>query len=149
MATLLELPFKFVRAPRLHLPLPNVPRPSPMIVFTLLFLSYFMVISGILYDLITDTPSMGSERDERTGAYKPVVFLKYRVNGQYIMEGLSAGVMFAIGGLGIIALDRPTRPNLDSKSRFTSAVIGIGCVTVAYLVSISFLRIKVPGYQQY
>lgn len=146
MDAALLLPFKFVKAPRLHLAMPNLPRPSPMMVFTLLFLSYFMVISGIVYDLITDTPSMGSERDERTGAIRPVVFLKWRVNGQYIIEGLSAGTMFALGGLGIIALDRINKPNMDSKGRFTTAVIGIACVTVAYLVSVSFLRIKVSNY---
>ena len=117
-----------------------------MMVFSLIFLSYFMVISGVVYDLITEPPSIGTERDERTGAVKPVVFLKYRVNGQYIMEGLSAGIMFAIGGLGVIALDRTTKPNLSANSRLTNALVGIGCMGVAYLVSVAFLRIKVPGY---
>jgi hypothetical protein len=117
-----------------------------MVVFSLIFLSYFMVISGVVYDLITEPPSIGTERDEKTGALKPVVFLKYRVNGQYIMEGLSAGVMFAIGGLGVIALDRPAKTNLSPNSRLYSAIVGIACVAVAYVISIAFLRIKVPGY---
>jgi len=62
------------------------------------------------------------------------------------MEGLSAGIMFAIGGLGVIALDRTTKPNLSANSRLTNALVGIGCMGVAYLVSVAFLRIKVPGY---
>lgn len=146
MAALLEAPFKIIRPPRLHLVLPNIPRPSPMVVFALIFLSYFMVISGVVYDIITEPPSIGTERDERTGAYKPVVFLKYRVNGQYIMEGLSAGVMFALGGLGVILLDRPMKPGLSASSRLYYAVVGIGLVAFAYAVSMGFLRIKVPGY---
>lgn len=146
MDTLLELPFKFVRPPQLNLIFPKLPRPSPMAIFALLFVSYFLVISGVVYDLITEPPSIGTERDERTGAIKPVVFLKYRVNGQYIMEGLSAGVMFAIGGLGVIALDRTAQPSTQPRNRLYTAAAGIALVGFAYLVSMSFLRIKVPGY---
>lgn len=146
MASIIEAPFKILRAPRLNLVLPNLPRPSPMMVFSLIFLSYFMVISGVVYDLITEPPSIGTERDERTGAVKPVVFLKYRVNGQYIMEGLSAGVVFAIGALGVIGLDRIELPSLTSQTRFYRAIGGVICVAVTYMIAISFLRIKVPGY---
>jgi hypothetical protein len=146
MAALIEAPFKILRPPRLHLVLPNLPRPSPMMVFALIFLSYFMVVSGVVYDLITEPPSIGTERDEKTGALKPVVFLKYRVNGQYIMEGLSAGVVFAIGAFGVIGLDKIETVNIAPKSRFYRALIASGAIAVAYLIAVSFLRIKVPGY---
>lgn len=39
----------------------------------------------------------GQTTDERGNA-KPVAIMQYRVNGQYIMEGLAASFMFSLGG---------------------------------------------------
>lgn len=39
----------------------------------------------------------GQVTDER-GNPKPVAILQYRINGQFIMEGLAASFMFTIGG---------------------------------------------------
>jgi hypothetical protein len=32
------------------------------------------------------------------GGYRPVTFMPYRINGQYIMEGISGGMMYSLGG---------------------------------------------------
>ena len=42
-------------------------------------------IGGIIYDVIVEPPSVGSTTDEH-GHTRPVAFMPYRVNGQYIME---------------------------------------------------------------
>ncbi|KAJ4821971.1 hypothetical protein Tsubulata_028515 [Turnera subulata] len=49
------LPFAVLRPPRLRLKLPSFTLPSPMSVFALL-LTYFMVVSGIVYDVIVEPP---------------------------------------------------------------------------------------------
>lgn len=87
----LSAPFVVFRPPNLKLKIPKIEQPSAMTVFAVLLASYFLVISGIIYDVIVEPPSIGSVQDERTGSVKPVVFLQWRVNGQYIIEGLSAG----------------------------------------------------------
>ena len=33
-----------------------------------------------------------------SGKYKPEAFMPYRINGQYIIEGLAASFMFVVGG---------------------------------------------------
>ena len=43
--------------------------------------------------------------DER-GNPRPVAFLAYRVNGQYIMEGLASSFLFVMGSLGFVVLDK-------------------------------------------
>jgi hypothetical protein len=48
---------------------------------------------------------MGSTTDEQ-GHSRPVAFMQYRINGQYIMEGLASSFMFTLGGLGFIVLDQ-------------------------------------------
>ncbi|GAB2291403.1 hypothetical protein Dimus_025660 [Dionaea muscipula] len=92
------LPYSFLRLPRLRLKLPTLTLPSAMTVYALILLTYFMVVSGIVYDVIVEPPGIGSTQDRATGAVRPVVFLPGRVNGQYIIEGLSSGFMFVLGG---------------------------------------------------
>ena len=48
---------------------------------------------------------MGRTRDPKTGVVRPQAFMPYRINGQYIIEGLAAGLMFCVGAGGFILLD--------------------------------------------
>lgn len=36
--------------------------------------------------------------------------MPYRVNGQYIMEGLASSFLFMMGGLGFVILDQTNKP---------------------------------------
>ncbi|KAI3496228.1 hypothetical protein L2E82_38819 [Cichorium intybus] len=140
------LPFSFLRPPRLRLKLPTITLPSPMTVFSLVLLTYFMVVSGVVYDVIVEPPGIGSTQDPRTGTVRPVVFMSGRVNGQYIIEGLSSGFMFVLGGMGIILMDLAISPNRAKSIKISFAGAGISCVVIAYVMSMLFLRIKIPGY---
>lgn len=84
-----------------------------------------MVVSGIVYDVIVEPPGIGSTQDRFTGAVKPVVFLPGRVNGQYIIEGLSSGFMFVLGGVGIVMLDLATDKNRDKSVKVSFASAGV------------------------
>merc|ERR1711973_500300 len=100
MEALYGLPFHVLEIPHLKLKKPAwVKPPSAMFVFALVLLSYFLVTGGIIYDVIVEPPSVGSTTDEH-GHSKPVAFMPYRVNGQYIMEGLASSFLFSMGGLG-------------------------------------------------
>jgi hypothetical protein len=142
-----ELPFNFLRLPRFRLKTPKVHAPSAMVVFSILFISYFLVFSGIIYDIIVEPPSIGSTQDEN-GAVRPLAFLQYRVNGQFIIEGLSAGAMFAIGGIGFILLDFSSSKDLMPKIRYLLILSGFLCILIAYNLCIVFLKMKIPGYMQ-
>lgn len=140
------LPFSFLRPPRLRLKLPSFSLPSSNLVFALVLLTYFMVVSGIVYDIIVEPPGIGSMQDPYTGAVKPVVFMSGRVNGQYIIEGLSSGFMFVLGGIGIIMLDLALDRNRDRSVKVSYATAGITSVVIAYVMSMLFVRIKIPAY---
>lgn len=74
---------------------------------------YFLVTAGIVYDIINEPPSvgecilqlmhnlfiffLGSFVDDR-GIQRPQAIMPYRINGQYIMEGLVASFMFSLTG---------------------------------------------------
>ncbi|KAK1316349.1 hypothetical protein QJS10_CPA05g02397 [Acorus calamus] len=72
------------------------------------------------------------------GAVRPVVVLPGRVNGKYIIERLSSEFMFVLGGLGIVVMDRNHARSLAS--------FGISATVIAYIMSMLFIRIKIPAY---
>ncbi|XVE71933.1 hypothetical protein DITRI_Ditri10aG0190900 [Diplodiscus trichospermus] len=144
--TLKVIPYSFLRPPRLRLKFPSFSLPSPMTVFSLLLFTYFMVVSGIVYDVIVEPPGIGSTQDPATGSVRPVVFLPGRVNGQYIIEGLSSGFMFVLGGIGFVLLDLALDKNRDRSVKFSYASAGFSSILIAYVMSTLFIRIKIPGY---
>ncbi|XP_002988335.2 putative oligosaccharyltransferase complex subunit CG9662 [Selaginella moellendorffii] len=141
-----RLIYKGLRPPRMRLRSLVPELPSPMTAFFLVLASYFLVVSGIIYDVIVEPPGIGSRQDPVTGAIRPVVFLPGRVNGQYIIEGLSSGFMFVLGGMGIVALDLATHKGWSKNVRMSFGLGGIAAVVIAYAMSVLFIRIKIPAY---
>lgn len=140
------LPFLVLELPRLKLKRPSwVAMPSPMTVFAFILLSYFLVTGGIIYDVIVEPPSVGSTTDEH-GHSRPVAFMAYRVNGQYIMEGLASSFMFALGGIGFIVLDQTHSPSTPKLNRILLIIIGFACIIISAIACYAFMKIKLPGY---
>ena len=135
-----------VDAPGLKLRKPNWLRmPSPMFMYGLVLFSYFLFTGGIIYDVIVEPPSIGSANDDK-GNPMPVVFLPYRVNGQYIMEGLASSFLFTLGGLGLILVDRSLYMNLKGFPLALQVSAGFGCVLFSFVAVYFFLTMKLPGY---
>ncbi|KAF8073248.1 hypothetical protein HT031_000909 [Scenedesmus sp. PABB004] len=115
-------------------------------VCALVLLSYFLVTAGIAYDIINEPPAVGGVHDEATGKVKPVTFMPFRMNGQYIIEGISGAMMYTIGGLSLIALDQSQNKRTDPKLRMILLGLGGFGVVMAYGAVMTFLTIKMPGY---
>uniref|UniRef100_A0A8C8RMI9 Oligosaccharyltransferase complex subunit n=1 Tax=Pelusios castaneus TaxID=367368 RepID=A0A8C8RMI9_9SAUR len=146
METLYRLPFAVLQCPNIKLKRPSwVHTPSAMTVYALVVVSYFLITGGIIYDVIVEPPSVGSMTDEH-GHQRPVAFLAYRVNGQYIMEGLASSFLFTMGGLGFIILDRSNAPNIPKLNRFLLLFIGFVSVLLSFFMARVFMRMKLPGY---
>ncbi|XP_063888452.1 oligosaccharyltransferase complex subunit OSTC-like [Scylla paramamosain] len=144
------LPFLVLELPRLKLKRPSwVTVPSPMTVFAFILLSYFLVTGGIIYDVIVEPPSVGSTTDEHghsssTTSHFQVAFMAYRVNGQYIMEGLASSFMFALGGIGFIVLDQTHSPSTPKLNRILLIIIGFACIIISAIACYAFMKIKLP-----
>nr|XP_035150572.1 oligosaccharyltransferase complex subunit OSTC-like [Callithrix jacchus] len=132
------LSLKLKKLPWLHLPL-------AMTVYALVAVSYFLIAGGITHDVIAEPPSIGSMTDER-GHQRPVAFLAYRVNRQYIMEGLISSFLFTMEGLGFIILDQLNAPNIPEFNRCLLLVIGFIRVLLSFFMARVFMRMKLPGY---
>ena len=86
--------------------------------------------------MIVEPPSVGSTTDEH-GHQRPVAFMPYRVNGQYIMEGLASSFMFSLGGAGMIILDQTHNPNTPKLNRIMLQVdksnVSVQCQSIGLL----------------
>uniref|UniRef100_A0A2K6BAX4 Oligosaccharyltransferase complex subunit n=1 Tax=Macaca nemestrina TaxID=9545 RepID=A0A2K6BAX4_MACNE len=123
METLYRVLFLVLECPNLKLKKPPwLHVASAMIVYALVVVSYFLVTGGIIYDVIVEPPSVGSMTDEH-GHQSPVAFLAYRVNEQYIMQGLASSFL-----------------------RFLLLFIGFICVLLSFFMTRVFMRMKLPGY---
>merc|ERR1712025_391059 len=148
MESLYAIPFAVLEVPNLKIKKPTwVKKPSEMVVFAGIMLSYFLVTGGIIYDVIVEPPSIGSTTDER-GNTKPVAFMPYRVNGQYIMEGLASSFLFTMGGLGFVILDQTNKPLMPKLNRILLICVGGAAVVIAFFTCRVFMKIKLPGYMQ-
>ncbi|CAF3080046.1 unnamed protein product [Rotaria socialis] len=146
MENLYRLPFTIVQCPNLKLKKPSwIRKPSNTVVLFGLLVSYFLVTAGVIYDIIVEPPSVGSTTDEY-GHHKPVAFMAWRINGQYIMEGLAASFMFTLGGLGFILLDQTNKPNMPRLNRVLMIICSFIFILVAYCATKIFIRIKMPSY---
>ncbi|XP_046567445.1 oligosaccharyltransferase complex subunit ostc-like [Haliotis rubra] len=146
MEAVYSLPYTFLQCPNIKLKKPSwFKQPSAMMVFALVLLSYFLVTGGIIYDVIVEPPSIGSTTDDR-GNTKPVAFMPYRINGQYIMEGLASSFLFTLGGLGFVILDQTNKPSMPRLNRVLLLSVGFIAILISFFMCRVFMRIKVPGY---
>ncbi|EDV32154.1 uncharacterized protein Dana_GF15682 [Drosophila ananassae] len=145
--TLYSLPFHILVPPNIKVRKFSIPMPSPMAVFSVILLSYFLVTGGIIYDVIVEPPSVGATVDEH-GHSRPVAFMPYRVNGQYIMEGLASSFLFTIGGLGFIIMDQTHAPGKTNLNRLLLTAMGFIFILVSFFTTWLFMRMKLPSYLQ-
>ena len=143
---LVAAPYAILRPPKLRLKLPTFSYPHPMLVYAALVASYFLVVSGFVFDVINEPPGIGYRQDGATGRWVPTVFLEGRINQQYIIEGLSSGFMFVLGGLGIVMVDSGCDKSKGKNLRLILIGTGVALIMLTYTMSMVFLRIKMPGY---
>ncbi|XP_071849362.1 oligosaccharyltransferase complex subunit ostc-B-like [Apostichopus japonicus] len=146
MESLYAIPFAVLQCPNLRLKKPTwIQMPSAMTVYRIVLLSYFLVTGGVIYDVIVEPPSVGQTTDEN-GHQKPVAFMPYRVNGQYIMEGLASSFLFTIGGLGFVVLDLTNAPYMAKLNRLLLLMVGFSSILISFFMCRMFMRMKLPGY---
>ena len=107
------------------------------------FLFHIIFDSIIIYDVIIEPPAIGSNVDEH-GHSRPVAFMPYRVNGQYIMEGLASSMLFTLGAIGFVILDKTHQPTTRKLNRIFLISIGFALILVSFFTTWIFMRMKLP-----
>jgi len=148
MDVILRPIFGVLQVPDLKIKKPTwIQQPTANQTLFFILVSYFLVTGGVIYDVIVEPPSMGSTTDEH-GHSRPVAFMQYRINGQYIVEGLSSSFMFLLGGLGFIVLDQTHTAGMPKLNRMMLQLIGFMFLLVSFSCCWIFMKMKLPGYLQ-
>lgn len=138
------LPYSVLEVPALKLRKPwFIKAPSSTVVYSFVLLSYFLVTGGIIYDVIVEPPSIGSHTDEQ-GHTRPVAFMQYRVNGQYIMEGLASSFLFTSGALSLVVVDRANSSGVSRLNRMLLLGLGLFGIIVTFVACRVFMGMKLP-----
>lgn len=74
--------------------------------------------------------------------------MPYRINGQYIMEGLASSFLFTIGGLGFIIMDQTATVGKPKLNKILLIAMGFIFILVSFFTTWIFMRMKLPGYLQ-
>ncbi len=72
--------------------------------------------------------------------------MQWKINGQYIMEGLASSFMFAIGAIGFIILDKTNQQIMKKLNRVIMMFTGASCILVSFFTLRVFMKIKMPSY---
>lgn len=112
------------------------------------FVCYFFTISGVIYDIVNEPASMGQSVDKKTGQIRPVAFLRGRINGQYILEGLAAAIIISLGSFGFIIIDRAYQTGIKRTNRILLLIVGFISVTISFFMINLFMSLKLPKYLQ-
>nr|CAH8839607.1 unnamed protein product [Trichobilharzia regenti] len=140
--------FSLVECPKLKIKKPSfITWPSPMVFFAFIMLTYFLITGGVIYDMIVGPPSMGTETDSR-GNQRPVAIMAWRLNSQYILEGLAASFMFVMGSFGFIVMDKVNEARVSKLNRILLMALGIGCILTSILTLHIFIKTKMPSYMR-
>nr|ACO11846.1 UPF0527 membrane protein CG9662 [Lepeophtheirus salmonis] len=138
--------FSLINIPNLSFNIPRIFNKSvgKIVSMSLCSIVYFLSIAGIPYDISMSSPPFGLEMDESGRFSKPIAFMQWEINHQYILEGLFAATFVIIGAFGMILLSMASE-KIQYWTRFQS-YLGIFLFTFAPIVVINFFSIKWPLY---
>lgn len=72
--------------------------------------------------------------------------MQWRINGQYIMEGLASSFLFTMGAVGFIILDKTNINLMPKLNRIIMLSIGSACILISFFTLRVFMKIKMPSY---
>ena len=70
--------------------------------------------------------------------------MQWRLNSQYILEGLLCSFMFTLGAVGFIILDIVNESKMAKSIRAVMLFAGVVCVITSLLSVRAFMKIKMP-----
>ena len=113
-----------------------------MPLFWLLLIGYFLLISGVFYNLLNDPPSIGHYTDPKTNKNLPAIFYMNDFKEQYVLEGLVSSFFCCLGCVGFIVLDYAQLPSISRKQRLMAYIFSGVTILMAFFMTRTFFRVK-------
>mmetsp|Transcript_41032 Transcript_41032/g.162284 ORF Transcript_41032/g.162284 Transcript_41032/m.162284 type:complete len:160 (-) Transcript_41032:107-586(-) len=137
--------YKVLRPPRLKLDY-IVKSPGTNVLLPASFLGYFVMLSGVVYDILLRPPIIGYSQDKYTGRVEPLFVLPDRLSGQFVLEGFVMGFTFLMGGAGLIYLMSSVKHKTEHSNSIYSIIGAVSASFLAIKMCESFLSVKLGSY---
>eukprot|EP01059_Diplonema_ambulator_P023674 TRINITY_DN39215_c0_g1_i1.p1 TRINITY_DN39215_c0_g1~~TRINITY_DN39215_c0_g1_i1.p1 ORF type:complete len:162 (+),score=19.84 TRINITY_DN39215_c0_g1_i1:52-486(+) len=136
----------FFRVPVIKLKQPDLTwRPEMWIVQAGLLFAFWLITSGIVYDMINEPPAVGAT--DGPGGRKVPQGVMDRMNGQYFIEGLTGGFYYTMGATGTVLGHHSLNAPWTLKKRCLALGVGLALIVLAKVGTSMFWSIKMPGYR--
>ena len=110
-------------------------------IFGIILISYFIIISGAIYNLINEPPATGAVMGP-DGKLRAQSIMKGRQNGQYSLEGFTAGLFIIMIGGGMVMIDMGFHKNKAELTRNIFLYTGAGLTGLGMLLISLYSHIK-------
>eukprot|EP01064_Diplonema_japonicum_P032638 TRINITY_DN6185_c0_g1_i1.p1 TRINITY_DN6185_c0_g1~~TRINITY_DN6185_c0_g1_i1.p1 ORF type:complete len:161 (+),score=26.03 TRINITY_DN6185_c0_g1_i1:51-485(+) len=136
----------YFRVPPIKLKQPDLSwRPEMWLVQAGLLFAFWLITSGIVYDMINEPPAVGTT--DGPGGRKVPQGVMDRMQGQYFIEGLTGGFYYTMGGSGCILAHYSLTAPWALKKRSIALGTAFALVILAKFGTNMFWSIKMPGYR--
>lgn len=129
----LRKPKIILRKPKLQLP-SEVPT-GLLLQITIIFI--FAIYIGLLFDIVKEPLPLGSR-------FGVPVLIDERLDSQFIIEGIVAGMLMFVGFIGFVVIFYSTRYFYEPTYARTLLLIGVIAVIAAYLALLYMMVPKLP-----
>ncbi|MFX1518465.1 MAG: hypothetical protein ACFFCD_00870 [Promethearchaeota archaeon] len=133
--------FPGIRKPKVILRKPKLRLPSEIPTSLLLQIAVifiFVIYMGLIYDIVKEPLPLGSR-------FGVPVLIDPRLDAQFIIEGIVAGMLIFVGFIGFIIIFYSTRYFYEPKFARTLLLIGVCGVIAAYFTLLFMMTAKLPG----
>jgi NADH:ubiquinone oxidoreductase subunit 5 (subunit L)/multisubunit Na+/H+ antiporter MnhA subunit len=130
-----------IRKPKIILRKPKFRLPSEIptsLLFQIAVIFIFAIYMGLIYDIVKEPLPLGSR-------FGIPVLIDERLDAQFIIEGIVAGIIFFVGFIGFIIIFYSTRYFYEPKFARTLLLIGVMAVIAAYFVCLYIMIPKLPS----
>jgi len=97
-----------------------------------------LLLSGIVYDIVNQPPPAVYYGNR-------FYFLYPALNEQFWFDTVVAGVLYAVGFIGLIAIYQSTRHAHNPRQAYMTMVVGATLLLIGYLFLEYFIRLKMMG----
>ncbi len=118
-------------------------KPSTFIVSIIVISAAVFLFSGGLYDIINaPAPAVYYQP---TGSAGRFYFLYPALDTQFIFDTVVAGILYAIGFIGLVSIYQSSRHAYNPRQAYMTMILGATLLFIAYLFVEYFIHLKLTG----
>ena len=136
------IPGKFLRKPKIKMPLLRFPRislptPTKYLNVVIVYIALFILQTGVVYFIVRDPPALGA--DPQSG--NPI-FLYPDISESFIIEGIVASILIFFSSTGFVLLYQASKYVYNKSLAIRILAIGILMIIIMFILLQYMIGVK-------